>query len=114
MNSNIAFFFQNVAVELVLKQEDVPGSQHENILLVSECNPLSLSTSFVDRLKSGFKDYVLKSGNSLQRKCESCLPSWYVNFYCHPDCISDILSLILELLESINAWVILLLYLPLI
>ncbi|XP_044491307.1 type 2 DNA topoisomerase 6 subunit B-like isoform X2 [Mangifera indica] len=66
----------NVAVELVLKQEDVPGSQHENILLVSECNPLSLSTSFVDRLKSGFKDYVLKSGNSLQRKCESCLPSW--------------------------------------
>lgn len=76
----MSIFFQNVAIELVVERGDVPGTQHENVLFANECNPLSFSTSNVDRLKSGFEDYVLRSGNSLQRKCESCFPSWYVYF----------------------------------
>ncbi|XP_031277041.1 type 2 DNA topoisomerase 6 subunit B-like isoform X2 [Pistacia vera] len=65
----------NVAIELVVERGDVPGSKHENVLLANECNPLSFSTSNIDRLKSGFEDYVLRSGNSLLRKYESCFPT---------------------------------------
>ncbi|KAK8509208.1 hypothetical protein V6N12_018294 [Hibiscus sabdariffa] len=64
-----------VAAELVIKQEDSPGLLCENIFLPNECNPLNFSSSNVERLKSGLEEYVLKHGNILNNKCDSCFCS---------------------------------------
>lgn len=70
-------FIQNVAIELVVKEGGVPGSQYKKVFLANECNPVPFSASNVERLKSGLEDYVIKHGNSLHRKCDSCFPNWY-------------------------------------
>ncbi|GMJ07619.1 meiotic topoisomerase VIB-like [Hibiscus trionum] len=64
-----------VAAELVIKRGDVPGLPCENIFLPNECNPLNFSSSNVERLKSGLEEYVLKHGNILNNKCDSCFCS---------------------------------------
>ncbi|KAK1552518.1 hypothetical protein Q3G72_018636 [Acer saccharum] len=66
----------NVAIELVVEWEDVPGSRCKDVFLANECNPLPFSASNVERLKSGLEEYVLKHGNTLQGMCDSCFPSW--------------------------------------
>ncbi|KAH7570294.1 hypothetical protein JRO89_XS05G0082500 [Xanthoceras sorbifolium] len=66
----------NVAIELVVERGDVPGSRYEDVFQANECNPLPFSASNVERLKSGLEDYILKHGNTLHRKCDSCFPSW--------------------------------------
>lgn len=65
-------FFQSVAAELVIERGDAPGLPCENVFLTNECSPLDLSTSNVERLKSGLEEYVMKHGNSLNNKCDSC------------------------------------------
>ncbi|KDO82396.1 hypothetical protein CISIN_1g0411021mg, partial [Citrus sinensis] len=67
----------NVAIELVAEEGGVPGSQYRKVFLANECNPVPFSASNVERLKSGLEDYVMKHGNSLHRKCDSCFPNWY-------------------------------------
>lgn len=75
---NLHFFLiQNVAIELVAEEGGVPGSQYRKVFLANECNPEPFSASNVERLKSGLEDYVMKHGNSLHRKCDSCFPNWY-------------------------------------
>ncbi|KAK2636503.1 hypothetical protein Ddye_031295 [Dipteronia dyeriana] len=70
------YFRKNVAIELVVEREDVPGSRYKDVFLANECNPLPFSASNVERLKSGLEDYVLKHGNTLQGMCDSCFPCW--------------------------------------
>ncbi|XP_021293001.1 type 2 DNA topoisomerase 6 subunit B-like [Herrania umbratica] len=65
----------NVAAELVIERGDVLGLQCENVFLTNECSSLHFSTSNVERLKSGLEEYVLKHGNSLNIKCDSCFCS---------------------------------------
>ncbi|KAF9673452.1 hypothetical protein SADUNF_Sadunf10G0025900 [Salix dunnii] len=62
----------NIAIELVTEREDIPGSRCENVFLANRSNPGPLSTSNVECLKSGLEDYVLKHGNSLTQKCNTC------------------------------------------
>lgn len=69
------FFVQNVAVQLVAEDCDVPGSRYEKVFLANECKQLPISASNVELLKSGLKDYVLKHGNNLSNECNSCFPS---------------------------------------
>ncbi|KAJ6981195.1 hypothetical protein NC653_024559 [Populus alba x Populus x berolinensis] len=70
--SSFFFFFQNIAIELLIEREDIPGSRCENVFLANRSNPGPLSTSNVEFLKSGLEDYVLKHGNSLTQKCSTC------------------------------------------
>ncbi|KAL9353270.1 hypothetical protein Peur_055950 [Populus x canadensis] len=78
--SEINHFFQkmmilnspNIAIELLIEREDIPGSRCENVFLANRSNPGPLSTSNVEFLKSGLEDYVLKHGNSLTQKCSTC------------------------------------------
>ncbi|KAG5236238.1 type DNA topoisomerase [Salix suchowensis] len=78
--SEINHFFQkimilnipNIAIELVTEREDIPGSRCENVFLANKSNPGPLSTSNVECLKSGLEDYVLRHGNSLTQKCNTC------------------------------------------
>lgn len=63
---------KSVAAELVIERGDAPGLPCENVFLTNECSPLDLSTSNVERLKSGLEEYVMKHGNSLNNKCDSC------------------------------------------
>ncbi|EOY00504.1 Uncharacterized protein TCM_010388 [Theobroma cacao] len=65
----------NVAAELVIERGDVLGLQCENVFLTNECSSLRFSTSNVERLKSGLEEYVLKHGNSINIKCDSCFCS---------------------------------------
>ncbi|XWS63669.1 hypothetical protein CRYUN_Cryun06bG0121300 [Craigia yunnanensis] len=69
------FVQKSVAAELVIEHGDAPGLRCENVFLTNECNPLHFSTSNVERLKSGLEEYVLKHGNSLNNKCDSCFSS---------------------------------------
>ncbi|KAK0574554.1 hypothetical protein LWI29_025412 [Acer saccharum] len=85
----------NVAIELVVEREDVPGSLCKDVFLANECNPLPFSASNVERLKSGLEDYVLKHGNTLQGMCDSCFPSCYA-----PDLARSITGLILSSNDS--------------
>ncbi|KAK8991590.1 hypothetical protein V6N11_062595 [Hibiscus sabdariffa] len=71
----VGFFFKCVAAELVIKQEDSLGLLCENVFLPNECSPLNFSSSNVERLKSGLEEYVLKHGNILNNKCDSCFSS---------------------------------------
>lgn len=63
---------KNIAIELLIEREDIPGSRCENVFLANRSNPGPLSTSNVEFLKSGLEDYVLKHGNSLTQKCSTC------------------------------------------
>ncbi|GMY26240.1 type 2 DNA topoisomerase 6 subunit B-like isoform X1 [Fagus crenata] len=65
----------NVVYELVVEHEDASGSRCENVFLANESNPLPFSASNLERLKSGLEDYILKHGNSSNKKCGSCFPS---------------------------------------
>ncbi|KAH9773231.1 Type 2 DNA topoisomerase 6 subunit B-like [Citrus sinensis] len=60
----------------ISEEGGVPGSQYRKVFLANECNPVPFSASNVERLKSGLEDYVMKHGNSLHRKCDSCFPNW--------------------------------------
>ncbi|XP_021809718.1 type 2 DNA topoisomerase 6 subunit B-like isoform X3 [Prunus avium] len=66
----------NVAIELVVEHGDDPGSRYVNVFLANEWNPLPISASNLERLKSGLEDYVFKHGNTLSTKCELCFSSW--------------------------------------
>ncbi|XVF43996.1 hypothetical protein PTKIN_Ptkin02bG0084500 [Pterospermum kingtungense] len=66
------FFQKSVAAELVIERGDASGVQRENVFLTNECIPLHFSASNVERLKSGVEEYVLRHGNSLNNKCDSC------------------------------------------
>lgn len=72
----VSFFPQNVAIELVVEHGDDPGSRYVNVFLANEWNPLPISASNLERLKSGLEDYVFKHGNTLSTKCELCFSSW--------------------------------------
>lgn len=75
----ITFLFfapQNVAIELVVGFEDIPGSQCENIFLANDTNHLPFSTSSIERLKSGLEDYILKHGHRSTQSCKSCFSTW--------------------------------------
>ncbi|KAJ0038257.1 hypothetical protein Pint_22954 [Pistacia integerrima] len=94
-----------VAIELVVERGDVPGSKHENVLLANECNPLSFSTSNIDRLKSGFEDYVLRSGNSLLRKEQLKVGSGVAccsESHKSPSLLMEVVIIISELSETIS------------
>ncbi|RZC28228.1 Type 2 DNA topoisomerase 6 subunit B-like isoform A [Glycine soja] len=66
----------NVAIQLVAEDCDVPESRYEKVFLTNECKKLPMSASNLELLKSGIEDYVLKHGNNLSNKCNSCFPSW--------------------------------------
>ncbi|KAF3431252.1 hypothetical protein FNV43_RR25982 [Rhamnella rubrinervis] len=80
LRAEITHFFQkmlilkipSVAIELVIEYGGVPASKVEDLFLANECNPLPFSASNLERLKSGFEDYVLKHGNGLNKQCDSC------------------------------------------
>ncbi|KAM7252055.1 hypothetical protein ACFE04_023938 [Oxalis oulophora] len=65
----------NVVIELVVEQEGIPGSRCKNIFLANDRSLLPFSASNVERFHSGFEDYVLSHGNTLNKKCDSCFPS---------------------------------------
>ncbi|XP_050205669.1 type 2 DNA topoisomerase 6 subunit B-like isoform X2 [Mercurialis annua] len=66
------FFRKNVAVDLVVENEDIPGSRFENVFLANESNPLPFSAPNYERLKSGLEDYVIKHGHRLNQNCNPC------------------------------------------
>ncbi|WCJ38457.1 Type 2 DNA topoisomerase 6 subunit B-like [Euphorbia peplus] len=65
----------NVAIELLVEREDVPGSRCQNVFLANESNVMPCLTSTVESLKSGLEDYVLKHGHRLTQNCDSCFPT---------------------------------------
>ncbi|KAJ1399482.1 hypothetical protein SESBI_30245 [Sesbania bispinosa] len=66
----------NVAIQLVAEDCDVPESRYEKVFLANMCKQLPTSAPNLEHLKSGLEDYVLKHGNNLSNKCNSCFPSW--------------------------------------
>ncbi|ESW29438.1 hypothetical protein PHAVU_002G070600 [Phaseolus vulgaris] len=48
----------------------------EMVFLANECKQLPVSASNLELLKSGIEDYVVKHGNNLSNKCNTCFPSW--------------------------------------
>ncbi|KDP26599.1 hypothetical protein JCGZ_17757 [Jatropha curcas] len=69
------FFHKNVAIEMVVEREDVPGSHSEHFFLADDSYPLPFSISNVEHLTSGLEDYVLKHGHMLNQTCNSCFPT---------------------------------------
>ncbi|XP_037497141.1 type 2 DNA topoisomerase 6 subunit B-like isoform X2 [Jatropha curcas] len=65
----------NVAIEMVVEREDVPGSHSEHFFLADDSYPLPFSISNVEHLTSGLEDYVLKHGHMLNQTCNSCFPT---------------------------------------
>ncbi|TKY69864.1 hypothetical protein E2542_SST06147 [Spatholobus suberectus] len=70
------FLQKNVAIQLVAEESDVPESRYEKVFVANECKKLPISASNLELLKSGIEDYVLKHGNNLSNKCNSCFPAW--------------------------------------
>ncbi|KAI5436934.1 hypothetical protein KIW84_023167, partial [Lathyrus oleraceus] len=68
----------NVAIQLVAEDSDVPESRYEKVFLANTSEQLTVSTSSLEHLKSGLRDYVLKHGNNLSDHCNSCFTSWYI------------------------------------
>ncbi|KAK7307224.1 hypothetical protein VNO77_40093 [Canavalia gladiata] len=66
---------RNVAIQLKAEDHDLPESRYEKVFLANECQQLPNSASNLELLKSGIEDYVLKHGNNLSNKCNSCFPS---------------------------------------
>ncbi|KAE8665261.1 Galactinol synthase 4 [Hibiscus syriacus] len=75
MSLGFADAHSNDPSELVVKRGDAPALLCENVFLPNECSPLNFSSSNVERFKSGLEEYVLKHGNSLNNKCDSCFRS---------------------------------------
>ncbi|XP_057448484.1 type 2 DNA topoisomerase 6 subunit B-like isoform X2 [Lotus japonicus] len=71
-----SFVQKNVAIQLVAEDCDVLGSRYEKVFPANMCNDLSIPAANLERLMSGLEDYVLKHGNNLSDKCNSCFPSW--------------------------------------
>ena len=82
------FSVQNVVVQLVSEDCDVPESRYEKVFLANTCKQLPISASSLEHLKSGLGDYVLKHGNNLSIKCNSCFTSWYVPYLKSAPCLS--------------------------
>ena len=74
INNNLLQF--TCKIRLVAEDCDVPESRYEKVFLTNECKKLPMSASNLELLKSGIEDYVLKHGNNLSNKCNSCFPSW--------------------------------------
>ncbi|KAJ4829094.1 hypothetical protein Tsubulata_029424 [Turnera subulata] len=78
--ADISCFFQkililkipNVAIELVAEYDNLPESKCKMVFLQNQNSPLHFPTSNIERLKSGFGDYVLKQQSSLHQMCDSC------------------------------------------
>ncbi|KAL9285122.1 hypothetical protein ACSQ67_024514 [Phaseolus vulgaris] len=70
------FIQKNIAIQLVAEDCDVPESRYEKVFLANECKQLPVSASNLELLKSGIEDYVVKHGNNLSNKCNTCFPSW--------------------------------------
>ncbi|XAR65072.1 hypothetical protein NMG60_11009040 [Bertholletia excelsa] len=62
----------NIAVELVVDFGGVAGSQCENLISTNDSFAFPCAASSIECLRSGFEDYVLKHGNSLNDICHSC------------------------------------------
>ncbi|KAK7309694.1 hypothetical protein RJT34_06630 [Clitoria ternatea] len=72
----LSFVQKNVAIQLVAEDSDAPELRYEKVFLANECKQIPVSASNLELLKSGIEDYVLKHGNNLSDKCNSCFPSW--------------------------------------
>ncbi|XP_028754436.1 type 2 DNA topoisomerase 6 subunit B-like [Neltuma alba] len=66
----------NIALQLVAEDSDVPGSRYEKVFLANKPMQSPILASNLQHLKSGFEEYVLTHGNSLNSKCNSCFPCW--------------------------------------
>lgn len=66
----------NVAIQLIAEDCDMPESRYEKVFLANTCKQLPISASSLEHLKSGLNEYVLKHGNNLSNKCNSCFTSW--------------------------------------
>ncbi|XP_047321227.1 type 2 DNA topoisomerase 6 subunit B-like [Impatiens glandulifera] len=73
INKILVLKIQNIAIELVVDNGGPSRSHCEQILKANEC--AASSESNIERLISGFEDYVLKHGNILDDKCVSCSSS---------------------------------------
>ncbi|KAK2374480.1 type 2 DNA topoisomerase 6 subunit B [Trifolium repens] len=67
---------KNIAIQLVSEDYDVPESRYEKVFLANTSEQPPISASSVEQLQSGLEDYVLKHGNNLSSKCNSCFTSW--------------------------------------
>ncbi|KAK9162420.1 hypothetical protein Syun_003322 [Stephania yunnanensis] len=61
-----------VAVELVVDPINFSGTRCDNLFIVGEDIFFSSTESNIECLVSGFKDYVQKHGNTLDKQCQSC------------------------------------------
>ncbi|KAI9111540.1 hypothetical protein K1719_017230 [Acacia pycnantha] len=66
----------NIAIQLVAEDCDVPGSRYEKVFLANKSLQSPILPSNLEHLKSGFEQYILTHGNSLNSECNSCFPSW--------------------------------------
>ncbi|XP_054810531.1 type 2 DNA topoisomerase 6 subunit B-like isoform X2 [Prosopis cineraria] len=66
----------NIAIQLVAEDCDVPGSRYEKVFLANKPMQSPILAPNLEHLKSGFEEYVLTHGNSLDSKCDSCFQSW--------------------------------------
>ncbi|KAK2428281.1 hypothetical protein P8452_42344 [Trifolium repens] len=67
---------KNIAIQLVSEDYDVPESRYEKVFLANTSEQSPISASSLEQLQSGLEDYVLKHGNNLSSKCNSCFTSW--------------------------------------
>lgn len=61
-----------VAIELVIERNDCSRPLHQNRLMINECIAQTLPLPNIERLRLEAEDYVLKHGNFLDMKCQSC------------------------------------------
>ncbi|KAK4261320.1 hypothetical protein QN277_004333 [Acacia crassicarpa] len=66
----------NIAIQLVAEDCDVPGSRYEKVFLANKSMQSPILALNLEHLKSGFEQYILTHGNSLNSECSSCFPSW--------------------------------------
>jgi hypothetical protein len=87
-SNSLWFCVQNIAIQLVSEDYDVPESRYEKVFLANTSEQPPISASSVEQLQSGLEDYVLKHGNNLSSKCNSCFTSWYIPNLKSPPCLS--------------------------
>ncbi|XP_022131880.1 type 2 DNA topoisomerase 6 subunit B-like isoform X2 [Momordica charantia] len=63
----------NVAMEVVVECQDIPGSRNDAVFLENLSSSSSFTASTLDHLKLGLEDYVSRHGSSLT--CDSCFPN---------------------------------------
>ncbi|KAK9119724.1 hypothetical protein Scep_017817 [Stephania cephalantha] len=94
-----------VAVELVVDPANFSGTRCDNLFIVGEDIFFSSTESNIECLVSGFKDYVLKHGNTLDKQCQSCFSNSCVNDYdlikTGTACDSESLRNIEEVVEAV-------------